>query len=41
MYSSEKEALVRAAVKKEYCKGAKPSSCKISKKNVRKINFFF
>jgi len=41
MYSSEQEALVRIAVKKEYCKGSKHYRYKISKKNITEINYLF
>jgi len=41
MYSSEQEAHVRTAVKKEYCKGAKHYRCKISKMNITKSIYLF
>ena len=41
MYSSEQEAHVRTAVKKEYCKGAKHYRCKISKMNITKNIYLF
>ena len=37
----EQEALLRAAVKTKYCKGAKNYRNKIYQKNYTKINFFF
>jgi len=41
IYSSEQEALVRAVVKKEYCKESKRYRYKISKKNITKICYLF
>jgi len=41
IYSSEQEALVRTAVKKEYCKVSKHYRYKMSKKIITKMNYLF